>query len=188
MSCAALLLAGYLELDLRTGDGIENVVMVEEEEEEEVVMDTVVVAVMQLAALVTHLASAISDLKSLSADMHKFESHYIRNLVGSEAALYERLPINFVEKFSCPIILFQGLEDRCEAVAYGAAVQGGILSGEGGDETKGVLLLDVATFTLDPMAALLFSLFSFSSKFNHPLQMSPKSHPKIDPINFNFTP
>merc|ERR1712106_349204 len=31
-----------------------------------------------------------------------------------------------------------------EAVAYGAAVQGGILSGEGGEETKDVLLLDVA--------------------------------------------
>mmetsp|Transcript_2990 Transcript_2990/g.3997 ORF Transcript_2990/g.3997 Transcript_2990/m.3997 type:complete len:658 (+) Transcript_2990:135-2108(+) len=30
-----------------------------------------------------------------------------------------------------------------EAVAYGAAVQGGILSGEGGDETKDILLLDV---------------------------------------------
>ncbi|KAM7474911.1 hypothetical protein LguiB_022154 [Lonicera macranthoides] len=53
----------------------------------------------------------IGDLRSLSSDMHKFESHYIRNLVGSEAALHERSPINFVEKFSCPIILFQGLED-----------------------------------------------------------------------------
>ena len=31
-----------------------------------------------------------------------------------------------------------------EAVAFGAAVQGGILSGEGGDETKDILLLDVA--------------------------------------------
>ena len=31
-----------------------------------------------------------------------------------------------------------------EAVAYGAAVQGGILSGEGGEETKDILLLDVA--------------------------------------------
>merc|ERR1712164_161335 len=34
-----------------------------------------------------------------------------------------------------------------EAVAYGAAVQGGILSGEGGDETKDILLLDVAPLT-----------------------------------------
>merc|ERR1712118_615482 len=33
------------------------------------------------------------------------------------------------------------------AVAYGAAVQGGILSGEGDDETKDILLLDAAAFT-----------------------------------------
>ncbi|KAL3689448.1 hypothetical protein R1sor_015757 [Riccia sorocarpa] len=35
-----------------------------------------------------------------------------------------------------------------EAVAFGAAVQGGILSGEGGEETKDILLLDVAPLTL----------------------------------------
>merc|ERR1711912_215265 len=35
-----------------------------------------------------------------------------------------------------------------EAVAYGAAVQGGILSGEGGEETKDLLLLDVAPLTM----------------------------------------
>jgi endoplasmic reticulum chaperone BiP len=35
-----------------------------------------------------------------------------------------------------------------EAVAYGAAVQGGILSGEGGADTKDILLLDVAPLTL----------------------------------------
>ncbi|KAI8011664.1 Anaphase-promoting complex subunit 7 [Camellia lanceoleosa] len=54
----------------------------------------------------------IADLNSLRAEMHKFESHYISNLVGSEEALFERSPINFVDKFSCPIILFQGLEDK----------------------------------------------------------------------------
>jgi len=35
-----------------------------------------------------------------------------------------------------------------EAVAYGAAVQGGILSGEGGEETKDLLLLDVAPLSM----------------------------------------
>merc|ERR1719261_499265 len=35
-----------------------------------------------------------------------------------------------------------------EAVAYGAAVQGGILSGEGGEETDSLLLLDVAPLSL----------------------------------------
>lgn len=54
----------------------------------------------------------VADLKSLKADTHKFESHYIDNLVGNENAYFERSPINFVDKFSCPIILFQGLEDK----------------------------------------------------------------------------
>jgi heat shock protein 5 len=35
-----------------------------------------------------------------------------------------------------------------EAVAYGAAVQGGILSGEGGEETKDLLLLDVTPLSV----------------------------------------
>lgn len=35
-----------------------------------------------------------------------------------------------------------------EAIAYGAAVQGGILSGEGGETTKDILLLDVAPLSL----------------------------------------
>lgn len=35
-----------------------------------------------------------------------------------------------------------------EAIAYGASVQGGILSGEGGETTKDILLLDVAPLSL----------------------------------------
>ena len=35
-----------------------------------------------------------------------------------------------------------------EAVAFGATVQGGILSGEGGEATKDVLLLDVAPLSM----------------------------------------
>ncbi|KAL3514538.1 hypothetical protein ACH5RR_027255 [Cinchona calisaya] len=54
----------------------------------------------------------IADLKLLREEMHKFESHYIDNLVGSESAYFERSPINFVDRFSCPVILFQGLEDK----------------------------------------------------------------------------
>ncbi|KAG6434606.1 hypothetical protein SASPL_106244 [Salvia splendens] len=54
----------------------------------------------------------VADLKSLKADTHKFESHYIDDLVGDEKAYFERSPINFVDQFSCPMILFQGLEDK----------------------------------------------------------------------------
>ncbi|XP_074279287.1 uncharacterized protein LOC141604721 [Silene latifolia] len=54
----------------------------------------------------------VADLNSLRAETHKFESRYIDNLVGTEEAYVERSPINSVDKFSCPIILFQGLEDK----------------------------------------------------------------------------
>ncbi|XP_010551210.1 PREDICTED: uncharacterized protein LOC104821889 isoform X2 [Tarenaya hassleriana] len=54
----------------------------------------------------------VVDLKKLREDGHKFESYYIDNLVGDEKDYYERSPINFVDRFSCPIILFQGLEDK----------------------------------------------------------------------------
>ncbi|KAK9270192.1 hypothetical protein L1049_025768 [Liquidambar formosana] len=54
----------------------------------------------------------VADLSLLRAETHKFESHYIDNLVGSEKDYFERAPINSVDKFSCPIILFQGLDDK----------------------------------------------------------------------------
>uniref|UniRef100_A0A0C9RKQ4 TSA: Wollemia nobilis Ref_Wollemi_Transcript_13378_2192 transcribed RNA sequence n=1 Tax=Wollemia nobilis TaxID=56998 RepID=A0A0C9RKQ4_9CONI len=55
----------------------------------------------------------IADLSLMAADMHKFEMYYTDSLVGKdEQLLYERSPINFVDKLSCPMILFQGLEDK----------------------------------------------------------------------------
>jgi len=58
----------------------------------------------------------ISDLEALVKETHKFESRYPHRLVGpypERRDLYrERSPINFVECFSCPVIIFQGLEDK----------------------------------------------------------------------------
>src|SRR6266699_4062069 len=58
----------------------------------------------------------ISDLKALVSDGHKFESHYEHRLIGpypQRSDLYHtRSPINFVDSLSCPIIFFQGLEDK----------------------------------------------------------------------------
>lgn len=54
----------------------------------------------------------VADLRLLRDETHKFESHYIDKLVGDDKAYFERSPVNFVDKFSCPIILFQGLEDK----------------------------------------------------------------------------
>ncbi|XP_028068526.1 uncharacterized protein LOC114271122 isoform X1 [Camellia sinensis] len=54
----------------------------------------------------------IADLKLMRAETHKLESHYIDNLVGSDDNYFQRSPINFVDKFSCPVLLLQGLEDK----------------------------------------------------------------------------
>merc|ERR1712003_160285 len=49
-------------------------------------------------------------------DTHKFESRYLDLLVGPYPAqkqkYYDRSPINFVENIKCPVVLFQGLEDK----------------------------------------------------------------------------
>ena len=46
---------------------------------------------------------------------------------GNEKAYYERSPINFVNQFTCPVILFQGLEDKvCDCNRYHTALFGDI--------------------------------------------------------------
>jgi len=58
----------------------------------------------------------ICDLEALAHDTHKFESRYEESLVGPYPArrdLYrERSPIHFTDRLSCPVIFFQGLEDK----------------------------------------------------------------------------
>jgi dipeptidyl aminopeptidase/acylaminoacyl peptidase len=58
----------------------------------------------------------ISDLEVLQHDTHKFEARYNDSLIGpypeAQAVYRERSPIHFTDRLSCPIILFQGLEDK----------------------------------------------------------------------------
>jgi dipeptidyl aminopeptidase/acylaminoacyl peptidase len=77
----------------------------------------------------------ISDLELLEQDCHKFESRYNDSLVGSypaRKALYvERSPIHFTDRLSCPLILFQGLEDKVvppnqAEMMYDAALKKGL--------------------------------------------------------------
>lgn len=58
----------------------------------------------------------VSDLELLDKHTHKFESQYNRKLIGPyperQDLYHDRSPIHFTHQLSCPIILFQGLEDK----------------------------------------------------------------------------
>jgi dipeptidyl aminopeptidase/acylaminoacyl peptidase len=58
----------------------------------------------------------ISDLEAMAKDTHKFESRYLDSMIGPyperKDLYYDRSPINFIQNFSCPLILFQGDEDK----------------------------------------------------------------------------
>lgn len=58
----------------------------------------------------------ISDLEALAQDTHKFESHYTDRLVGPYpecAEVYrQRSPLHFADGLACPVIFFQGLDDK----------------------------------------------------------------------------
>ena len=58
----------------------------------------------------------IAELCSLASHTHKFESHYLDRLIGpypeSKFLYQQRSPINSSEQLNCPVIFFQGLEDR----------------------------------------------------------------------------
>jgi dipeptidyl aminopeptidase/acylaminoacyl peptidase len=58
----------------------------------------------------------IGDLEALARDTHKFEARYLDGLIGpypERADLYrQRSPVHYSERLSCPVIFFQGLEDK----------------------------------------------------------------------------
>jgi dipeptidyl aminopeptidase/acylaminoacyl peptidase len=58
----------------------------------------------------------ISDLEVLELDTHKFEARYSHSLVGpypeARDTYRARSPIHAIDRLACPLILFQGLEDK----------------------------------------------------------------------------
>ena len=58
----------------------------------------------------------VADVAALARDTHKFESRYLDRLIGpwpqAEELYWQRSPIHFTDRLSCPVILLQGLEDE----------------------------------------------------------------------------
>ncbi len=58
----------------------------------------------------------ISDLETLARDTHKFESHYLEQLVGPYPAArqlyHSRSPLYSAHRITAPVIFLQGLEDK----------------------------------------------------------------------------
>ena len=58
----------------------------------------------------------VGDLRALDADTHKFESRYTTDLLAPlperERLYAERSPIHSAHRLSCPVIFFQGLDDK----------------------------------------------------------------------------
>ncbi len=58
----------------------------------------------------------VTDLALLAGETHKFESRYLDRLIapfaGNEALYAERSPITHADRIACPVIFFQGLDDK----------------------------------------------------------------------------
>ncbi len=58
----------------------------------------------------------IGDLETLARDTHKFESRYMDKLIGpypeEKHAYISRSPVHSVDRIACPLLIFQGLEDK----------------------------------------------------------------------------
>ena len=58
----------------------------------------------------------LSELEVFATDTHKFESRYLDTMIGPyperKDLYYERSAINHTDGLSCPLIMFQGLEDK----------------------------------------------------------------------------
>ena len=68
----------------------------------------------------------IGELRSLAAETHKFERHYLDRLLGrlpEQGATYDaRSPIRHLDALRCPVIFFHGTEDRVVPIAQTRAM------------------------------------------------------------------
>lgn len=115
----------------------------------------------------------IGDLESLATDTHKFEAHYTDRLVApypaGRAVYRERSPIHRLDQLQCPMLIFQGADDKvvppnqAEAMAAAVAARGlpvalHIFPGEGHGFRQAATIIAVAEEAL----AFLGSVHGFT--------------------------
>src|SRR6185436_9762379 len=68
----------------------------------------------------------VADLRALDDDTHKFESRYSNDLLGPaeqrEALYAARSPVHHAHRITCPVIFFQGLDDKVVLPAQSEAM------------------------------------------------------------------
>jgi len=83
----------------------------------------------------------IGDLSALANDTHKFESRYLDGLIGpwpeAESDYRARSPIHHAEGLDCPVIFFQGMEDKVVLPGQAEAMVGAL-------KAKGIAVAYVA--------------------------------------------
>jgi len=69
----------------------------------------------------------VADLRAMAADTHDFEARYLDGLVGplpeTEAVYIDRSPLSHLDRFTTPVLLEQGLDDRVVPPAQSEAVR-----------------------------------------------------------------
>ena len=59
---------------------------------------------------------AVCDLTAMAVDTHRFEARYLDTLVGAwpedRARYNERSPLQHADRIRCPVLFFQGLQDK----------------------------------------------------------------------------
>lgn len=74
---------------------------------------------------------AVTDLIGMSEETHKFELHYLDSLIApypeGKALYFERSPLNQLENYHCPTLIFQGLQDRVVSPSQAKGLQEALL-------------------------------------------------------------
>ncbi len=121
----------------------------------------------------------IGDLELLAQDTHKFEARYLDKLVGpypQQADTYRvRSPIHFIDDINCPLLVFQGLQDKVVPPAQAEAMYQAVKA-KGlpvayvtyPEEAHGFRQAETVEHMLNCELQFYASLFGFEAKYSGP--------------------